>query len=408
MEPQTNMIPDLNTIPDPNQMPRSRPFLLMEGGPLYRIETRVGLVRANAPLTIRRAFVAICLTWLPLLIFTLLRGTAFSGVRIPFLQDFSAYGRFLLSIPLLLIVELILAPRIAEAAEQFLLSGIVTPKDYKRFDTAVEDGLRLRDSVLAEIVIAILAYGFTFTTYRTLAVHTSTWYSTAKPDGSYGLTGAGWWELIVCVPLLQFLLLRWLWRIFLWFRFLGHVSKFDLQLFGPHPDAAGGLGFVGEAQRFFGLLFFTYSCAVTGVVANEILYGGIKLQHYGPAIAAYAIFCLLFAALPLIVFTPKLLVTKRQSLHQYGALATLYTGSFHRRWIQGINPGKEVLLGSSDIQSLADLGNSFNFIENMKPLPIAPKDLIKLILMALLPMASLLLSIMSPKEIIQLLMKVMV
>jgi hypothetical protein len=380
----------------------------MEGGPLYRIETHVGLVRANAPLTIRRAFVAIFLTWVPLLIFTLLRGTALDGVRIPFLQDFSAYGRFLLAIPLLLVVELILAPRIAEAAEQFLLSGVVTPKDYKPFDAAVENALRLRDSVIAEIVMAILAYGFTFMTYRTLAVHTSTWYSTARADGSYGLTGAGWWQLLVCVPLLQFLLLRWLWRICLWFRFLGHVSKFDLQLFGTHPDAAGGLGFVGEAQRFFGLLFFSYSCAVTGVVANEILYGGIKLQHYGPVIAAYAIFCLLFAALPLIVFTPKLIVTKRQSLHQYGALATTYTGSFHRRWIQGVNPGKEVLLGSADIQSLADLGNSFSFIENMKALPIAPKDLFKLIVMALLPMASLLLSIMSPKEIIQLLMKVLV
>lgn len=165
---------------------------------------------------------------------------------------------------------------------------------------------------------------------------------------------------------------------------------------------------MGEAQRFFGLLFFAYSCGITGVFANEVFYGGVQLQRLAPAIAAYAIFCLLFAALPLLVFTPRLLVTKRQSLHQYGALATAYTGSFQRRWIKGENPEHEVLLGSSDIQSLADLGNSFHIIQDMKPLPIAPKDLIKLIVMALLPMASLLLSVMSPKELIQLLMKVMV
>lgn len=402
------MTSDSNAIPDPNYTHKSRPFLLMEGGPFYRIEKRVGLVRANAPLTKRRAIVGICITWLPLLIFTLAQGTALGGVKIPFLHDFSAYSRFLIGIPLLLLVELILAPRIAEAAEQFLLSGIVTAKDYNQFDSAVEDGLRLRDSVFAEIVIAVLAYCFTFTNYRALAVHTATWYSSAGPDSSYGLTGAGWWQLLICVPLLQFLILRWIWRIFLWFRFLGRVSKFDLKLFGTHPDAAGGLGFIGEAQRFFGLLFFSYSCTVTGVLANEILYGGVKLQHLAPAIGAYAIFCLLFAALPLLVFTPKLLVTKRQSLHQYGALATVYTGSFQRRWIQGHNPEHEVLLGSSDIQSLADLGNSFHIIQEMKPLPVAPKDLIKLIIMALLPMASLLLSVMSPKEVIQLLMKVMV
>ena len=33
----------------------SRPFLLMEGGPLYHIEKRVGLIKEHAPLTIRRA-----------------------------------------------------------------------------------------------------------------------------------------------------------------------------------------------------------------------------------------------------------------------------------------------------------------------------------------------------------------
>lgn len=408
MGTQSNMMPDLNAMPNPDLVHKSRPFLLMEGGPLYRIEKRVGLVHANAPLTKRRALVAICLTWLPLLIFTLLRGTALGGVKIPFLHDFSAYSRFLLGIPLLLLVELILAPRIAEAAEQFLRSGIVTEKDYKQFDAAVEDGLRLRDSVVAEILIAILAYAFTFMNYSTLAVHTATWYSLARPDGNYGLTGAGWWQLLICVPLLQFLILRWIWRIFLWFRFLGRVSKFDLRLFGTHPDSAGGLGFVGEAQRFFGLLFFSYSCAITGVLANELFYGGVQLQHLAPAIAAYAISCLLFTALPLLVFTPRLLVTKRQSLHQYGALATAYTDSFQRRWIWGDNPEHEALLGTSDIQSLADLGNSFHIIQEMKPLPVAPKDLIKLIVMALLPMASLLLSVMSPKQLIQLLMKVMV
>lgn len=408
MESQSNTLRYVNVIPDPDHCHKARPLLLMEGGPLYEIEKRIRLVQATAPLTKRRALAAVCITWLPLLVFTLLQGTAFSGVNIPFLRDFSAYSRFLIALPLLLVVELVLAPRIAEAAEQFLLAGVVTSKDYNQFDAAVDDALRLRDSKTAEIVMVILSFTFTVMSYHTLAVHTSTWYSSAMPDGSYVLTGAGWWQLLVCVPLLQFLVLRWVWRIVLWFRFLARVSKLDLKLFGTHPDAAGGLGFVGEAQRFFGLFLFSYSCGVTGVFANEIVYGGVKLEHLAPPIVAYAVFCFLFAALPLIVFTPKLLVTKRQSLHQYGTLATLYTDCFQRRWIKGDNPEHEALLGSSDIQSLADLGNSFHIIQEMKPLPIAPKDLFKLIAMALLPMASLLLSVMSPKELVELLMKVVV
>jgi hypothetical protein len=41
--------------------------------------------------------------------------------------------------------------------------------------------------------------------------------------------------------------------------------------FPPHPDSSGGLGFVGEAPRFFGRRFFSYFCAVTGVVAKQVI-----------------------------------------------------------------------------------------------------------------------------------------
>lgn len=407
MEPQSDTGPSRSTLPDVSQIPKAPPFLLMQGGPLYRIERRIGLVRENSPLTIHRAVFAACITWLPLLVFTLLRGTALGNVRIPFLHDFSAYSRFLLGVPLLLLTELILAPRIAGAAEHFLLSGIVQPKDYAHFDGAVEKGLRLRDSVLAEIIIVTLSYAATFLNYHQFAVHASTWYSIDEGNGSFVLTGAGWWLLLVSVPLLQFLTLRWFWRIFLWFRFLGTVSKLDLRLFPTHPDKAGGLGFIGEAQRFFALLFFAYSCAVTGVLANEVIYAGLQLQYFVPVFVAYVIVALLLTAAPLFVFTGKLLVTKRHGLHEYGALATAYTGSFHRKWIEGDNPEREHLLGTGDIQSLADLGNSYEFIEHMKPIPIDPKTGLQIIVLSLLPMASLLLTVMPLKAVLKLLMKIL-
>src|ERR1700742_5024960 len=95
--------------------PKER-FLLMEGGPLYRIENRVGLIRAAVPITKRRALLAILLTWVPLLIFSLIKGTAYGkSVPVPFLHDFSVHARFLLTVPLLLMAETVLGPRIAEA-----------------------------------------------------------------------------------------------------------------------------------------------------------------------------------------------------------------------------------------------------------------------------------------------------
>lgn len=179
-----------------------------------------------------------------------------------------------------------------------------------------------------------------------------------------------------------------------------------MQLFPTHPDEAGGLGFIGEAQRFFGILLFAYSAASAGVLANDIVYDKIPLQNFVPAFVSYIVAILIVFAGPLVVFSGTLRRVKRLGLHQYGTLATAYTGSFHKRWIEGENPDHEALLGTGDIQSLADLGNSFSIVEKMKPIPIDPLDLLHLIVASLLPMTPLLLTIMPLGELLKLLLKV--
>lgn len=392
---------------DPETYRNDKPFLLMEGGPLYRIEKRVGIIKANVPFTKRRALVAALITWVPLLLLAAIRGTAFGHqVPVPYLRDFSTYTRFLLAVPMLLLAENLLGPRIAEAAEHFITSGLVTSKDYARFDDAVNRGLRSRDSKVAEVVVALIAYITSTSGFISTAVHVSTWYAVRNEDGSATLTFAGWWLLLFCSPLFHFLVLRWVWRLFLWFQFLARMAKLDLQLFPTHPDQSGGLGFVGETQRFFGMLLFAYSVAIAGVLANDIVYDKVPLTHFAPAIGIYVVLSLLVLLLPLIVFSGQLIRTKRYGLHEYGTLATSYTGSFHKKWIEHDNPEHEQLLGTGDIQSLADLGNSYNIIERMYALPIEPRTLIHLALATLLPMTPLLLAVMPLKDVLKLLMKV--
>jgi len=65
------------------------------------------------------------------------------------------------------------------------------------------------------------------------------------------------------------------------------------------------------------------------------------------------------------------------------------------------------VLGTADIQSLADFGNSYGLIESMKVLPIDPRTLIHLVVAAVLPMVPLLLTVMPFKEIIKLLLKLL-
>jgi hypothetical protein len=386
----------------------SRPLLLMEGGPLFHLEKRVGLTEENAPLKKKRAILVAALTWAPLLVLSILQGRAFGhSVPLSFVRDVSTYSRFLLAAPLLLLAENVLGPKIAQAAAHFVDSGVVVEKDYGKFDNFVERSLLLRDSVVAETVIAILAVILSIVAFKSVAVHGTTWFATRSDSGT-DLTWAGWWLLAFCMPLFQFLCLRWLWRLFLWFKFLYHVHTLDLQLFATHPDQAGGLGFVGEAQRFFGILLFAFSLGSTGVIANDLIYDKVPLQGFLPAIATYVVVALIIVLSPLLVFTGDLLKVKRAGLHQYGGLSTTYSGMFQRKWIQGRNPEHEALLGSGDIQSLADLGNSYGYVDKMRPIPLDPMTALHLVVASLLPLTPLLLTVMPLKEVLKLLMKFLV
>jgi hypothetical protein len=385
--------------------PSSRNFALTEGGPTYRIETKIGLVRQNSPKILRRALLSILLTWVPLFVLSALQHIAIGHrVPVPFLGDFAVHARFLLAVPLLLVAEIVVGPHLAHAARHFVDSGLVTPDDYDNFEEAIDDGLKGRDSTIAELILVLLAYGLTATSQVFLSMNVSTWYIVRTNEG-ISLTWAGWWFILFCVPLFQFLTLRWLWRQFLWAQFLWRMSKLKLQLMPTHPDEAGGLGFVGESQRFFGILLFAYSVATSGVLANQVIYGHAPLQHFAPSIVAYVVIFVGIVIAPLTVFTGMLLRTKRSGLYKYGTLATTYTTSFHKKWIVASSPAEEPLLGSGDIQSLADLGNSFGFIEKMDALPMGPRTPIHLALACLLPMAPLILTMMPLSEVLKILLK---
>jgi hypothetical protein len=183
------------------------------------------------------------------------------------------------------------------------------------------------------------------------------------------------------------------------------MHNLDLRLFPTHPDHAGGLGFVGETQRFFGVLLFAQSIGLAGVIANNLVYDKRPLISFAPVLAAYVVIVLCLILGPLVIFARAMWTTKRHGLYQYGRLATSYTGSFHKKWIQGRGPDREPLLGTADIQSLADLGNSYGIIQAMYLLPIDPRTPIYLLIAILIPMAPLLLTVMPFKDIIKLLFK---
>ena len=108
---------------------------------------------------------------------------------------------------------------------------------------------------------------------------------------------------------------------------------------------------------------------------------------------------------PVLVFVPDLIALKLRGLMEYGVLGSEYTQAFHQRWIRRSDTAGDPLLGSADIQSLADLGNSFEIIRKMNVLPIAITDFIAMVLPGLLPVLPLLTTVMPLGEILKSLLK---
>lgn len=102
---------------------------------------------------------------------------------------------------------------------------------------------------------------------------------------------------------------------------------------------------------------------------------------------------------PLFFFAPRMLAVKRQGLREYGRLGTAYVRRFHDKWITG-PPPDEPLLGSADIQSLADLGNSFDVIRRMRVIPIGPGLVVPLVVASLVPMVPLLFMAFSVNDLL--------
>jgi hypothetical protein len=65
---------------------------------------------------------------------------------------------------------------------------------------------------------------------------------------------------------------------------------------------------------------------------------------------------------------------------------------------RGVND--EQLLGTGDIQSLADLGNSFTIVREMRTVPFVRDDVVRLLVITIVPFVPLLLTIMPLDELV--------
>jgi len=94
---------------------------------------------------------------------------------------------------------------------------------------------------------------------------------------------------------------------------------------------------------------------------------------------------------PLLAFSGQLVNARLIGLERYEHLALDYTTGFDDRWIA--HARQDELLGTADIQSLADLGNSYRMVQEMRVVVFGRRDLLTLVFGLLAPICPLVLTV---------------
>ena len=389
-----------------NSSPGQTEFSIVDGGPLHRLQLRLGFMKQQAPRIARRAVIFALVAWLPLLILSALHGVAIRNVKIPFLYDPAAYSRFLLAVPLLIVAEIVIGPRIAAATSQFITSGLVGKDHYPDFDAAMADGLRLRDSIVAEVIILVITYIGAFESLRIFSTNFSTWNSLVS-GSDHRLTLAGYWYTGVAsdfpIPGLPVALES----IHLVQLPVAHVqARFAA---GSDPPGSGrGTGLFGRGESLVCDLHFR----VRRYGIPRLRTRGSLRESASPVLpnSHCCICCHESASLP---GTAVHVCARPVGDPAKGLARVQYAWS--QAWAplssevgEGDKSCRRIIaFGAPDNTSLANYSHDYELVDRMRIFPFEPRTVVALALAGLLPIVPLLATVMPMAEIFKLLLKVL-
>jgi hypothetical protein len=251
--------------------------------------------------------------------------------------------------------------------------GIVADNEIPHFASKINTLNKIRGSWIAETALLIFAYampviGGSFDTVG----GTGNWHEIFTETQEHQLLVQNWY-LWFCLPFFRFLVLRWIWHLYLWWNFLWFLKKTPLRLVPTHPDNTGGLGYLEVVYEHFMPLVLATSAILSATYAENIHRGSMDFINLYRQIPIYFLLIAALFILPLLIFIRKLWKCRIIGLSTYMSLASRYVNSFDKKWIRNENPPGEPLLGTSDIQSLADLANSIKIVQNMRIMPVGKR-----------------------------------
>jgi hypothetical protein len=366
-------------------------FSLCEGGRLHASLVNAGL-SGGARGRLRLVGALLVVGWLPLLLITAAAGSLLGGVDHPLLKDVGAWARCLVVIPIMVFAEPAADRVLGVVIDLFRRTGLVREADRPAFEAAAGQATRMATHDGVELAILLLAAALPHLLVASLPRLTTgaAWFGTIT-GGELQISTAGRWYAWVSLPLVQFLLFRWLWRILAWWILLWRISRLDLAWAAAHPDGAGGLGFLAWSPRAFRSVFLGISTLAAATISNQVQYGGAALPHFRGAIIAFMVCEILLLLAPQLFFAGGLIGARFAALAKYGLAGFGMTREFDRRWMAPAAPRGAELLDSPQPSAMIDYASTYGTVRAMRPIAITLREVVGILLPVAAPFAPLLL-----------------
>lgn len=377
-----------------------------DAGPFARLRAPFGAQPPGRASAVRRALLVAAVAWVPLLVLAAVQGYALrADPRESLLLDVSAYARYLVALPLLVLAEAVVLPRLALIARHFGAAGLVAEADRPRYEQLIASTRRLFASPRADLIIVLAAYAATLSSVRTIgaipfAGTASTWVAPIE-NGARALSLAGLWRGLVSQPLLLVMLGAWLWRVALWTRFLWGVARLDLRLVASHPDLAGGLRFVATSLPPFAMPAFALGAWVAGGLANAVLYAARSPHDLRYVVPLCVLVVLLLFAGPLLTLYRPLRLAKVRAAFGYGELASALGRRFEERWLERGPVLDAEALAAPDFSATTDLYSVAANVREMRLVPLDLASLLPLVGATLAPFVPVLLFALPFEQVLQ-------
>jgi hypothetical protein len=273
----------------------------------------------------------------------------------------------------------------AEFVQYLVNSGTVPEKEQPKLAAVIRRIQRMKDSWLVDTLLILIMIVIPLLGVNIMPGKSATIKGVTELAGGH-LAMPSVFYLGYCLPLFRFLLARWLWHLGLWIYFLFSVQKLKLRLSPTHSDGAGGLGYVEVVQEHFTPLAFAFTALLSATMAEEIIAGSQPFQTLYYLAPLIIILNLVLFVGPLFLFSKRLWMCRIQGLNEYMVMTSHYVDAFDKTWLRDKLVTGQSQLGTSDIQSLADLTNSVRVIRDMKTVPVSKRLIVSFAVSVILPL----------------------